>query len=272
MARYVPVTSTSRLPPGAEVFGATINKTGGFRFEATKVGKDTALQQIVKLVQDAQGSKAPIARLADVVSGIFTPIVLSIAVATFAAWFVFAPEEHRFAMALVSAIAVLIIACPCALGLSVPLAMSVALLRAARAGIFIKNPDAIERLQHVQTVILDKTGTLTEGHATVARWHGSDVARDLACALEAQSSHRVARAFQHASGHTLHLVRRVEHVVEAPGLGIDGRLRASTTSLGSDELELPRIATLLSVGGALLVDGTDRGQRFAERLEPAEQQ
>src|SRR5206468_11196299 len=107
---------------GDEVFGATLNRTGSFRFRATRVGKDTALQQIVKLVQDAQGSRAPIARLADVISGIFTPVVLSIAIATFAAWFVLAPTDVRFTIALVNFVAVLIIACPCALGLATPTA------------------------------------------------------------------------------------------------------------------------------------------------------
>jgi Cu+-exporting ATPase len=149
--------------PGAQVYGATINKTGAFRFEATKVGKESALQQIVKLVQDAQGSKAPIARLADVISGIFTPIVLVIAVVTFAAWFILGPTEERFTMALVNFGAVLIIACPCALGLATPTAIMVGTGRGAEHGVLIKGGESLETAHKVGTMVLDKTGTITTG-------------------------------------------------------------------------------------------------------------
>ena len=149
--------------PGDEVFGATLNKTGAFRFEATKVGKDTALQQILKLVQDAQGSKAPIARLADVISGIFTPVVLCVAIATFVAWFVLAPTEVRFTMALVNFVAVLIIACPCALGLATPTAIMVGTGKGAEHGVLIKGGEALETAHRLDTIVLDKTGTITEG-------------------------------------------------------------------------------------------------------------
>jgi Cu+-exporting ATPase len=148
---------------GDEVFGATVNKTGSFRFRATKVGKDTALQQIVRLVQEAQGSRAPIARLADVISGIFTPVVLSIAVATFVVWYLVAPPETRFVMALVNFVAVLIIACPCALGLATPTAILVGTGRGAENGILIKGGEALETAHRLDTVILDKTGTVTQG-------------------------------------------------------------------------------------------------------------
>lgn len=148
---------------GSEVFGATLNKTGAFRFEATKVGRETALQQIVKLVQDAQGSKAPIARLADVISGIFTPVVLCIAIATFAAWFVLAPVDVRFTMALVNFVAVLIIACPCALGLATPTAIMVGTGRGAERGILIKGGESLETAHKLNTIVLDKTGTVTKG-------------------------------------------------------------------------------------------------------------
>ena len=149
--------------PGDEVFGATLNKTGSFRFRATKVGRDTALQQIVRLVQEAQGAKAPIARLADVVSGIFTPIVLCIAIATFAVWFVAAPTEVRFTTALVSFVSVLIIACPCALGLATPTAIMVGTGRGAEHGVLIKGGEALETAHKLQTIVLDKTGTITRG-------------------------------------------------------------------------------------------------------------
>ncbi|MEJ7577680.1 MAG: heavy metal translocating P-type ATPase [Pyrinomonadaceae bacterium] len=148
---------------GDEVFGATLNKTGSFRFQATKVGKDTALQQIVKLVQDAQGSKAPIARTADVISGIFTPIVICIAIATFVIWFTLAPVETRFTFALVNFVAVLIIACPCALGLATPTAIMVGTGRGAENGILVKGGESLETAHKLNTVVLDKTGTITKG-------------------------------------------------------------------------------------------------------------
>ncbi len=148
---------------GDEVFGATMNKTGAFTFEATKVGRETALQQIVRMVQDAQGSKAPIARLADVISGIFTPVVLSIAVATFAAWFILAPTDVRFTMALVNFVAVLIIACPCALGLATPTAIMVGTGLGAEHGVLIKGGETLETAHKLTTIVLDKTGTITKG-------------------------------------------------------------------------------------------------------------
>ncbi|MFN2399349.1 MAG: heavy metal translocating P-type ATPase, partial [Gemmatimonadaceae bacterium] len=149
--------------PGNEVFGATLNKTGSFRFQATKVGRDTALQQIVKLVHDAQGSKAPIARLADVISGIFTPVVICIAIATFVVWFIAAPQDIRFTMALVNFVAVLIIACPCALGLATPTAIMVGTGKGAEHGILIKGGESLETAHKLDTIVLDKTGTITCG-------------------------------------------------------------------------------------------------------------
>ncbi|HEX8243797.1 MAG TPA: heavy metal translocating P-type ATPase [Longimicrobium sp.] len=149
--------------PGDEVFGSTINRTGSFRFRATKVGKDTALQQIVRMVQDAQGHKAPIARLADVISGIFTPVVICIAIAAFVAWFVLAPPETRFTLALVNFVSVLIIACPCALGLATPTAIMVGTGRGAENGVLIKGGESLETAHRLDTIVLDKTGTLTRG-------------------------------------------------------------------------------------------------------------
>jgi P-type Cu+ transporter len=160
--------------PGDEVFGATINKTGSFRFVATKVGRDTVLQQIVKMVEEAQGSKAPIARLADVVSGIFTPVVLSIAIATFVVWFVAAPQETRFTTALVNFVSVLIIACPCALGLATPTAIMVGTGRGAENGVLIKGGESLELAHKLTTIVLDKTGTITRGAPEV-----TDVLTDL---------------------------------------------------------------------------------------------
>ncbi|HEV3471364.1 MAG TPA: copper-translocating P-type ATPase [Pyrinomonadaceae bacterium] len=148
---------------GSEVFGATINKAGLFRFRATKVGRETALQQIVRLVEEAQGSKAPIARVADRVSGVFTPVVICVAVATFVVWFVAAPEEARFTTALVNFVSVLIIACPCALGLATPTAIMVGTGKGAEHGVLVKGGESLETAHRLDTVVLDKTGTITEG-------------------------------------------------------------------------------------------------------------
>jgi Cu+-exporting ATPase len=155
-----PIPATKQA--GDTVIGATINQTGAFRFRATRVGKDTMLAQIVRLVEQAQGSKAPIQRLADVVASYFVPVVMSIAIATFVVWFVAGPPP-ALTLALVSAVAVLIIACPCALGLATPLAIMVSTGKGAEHGILIRSATALETAQKIDTVVLDKTGTLTRG-------------------------------------------------------------------------------------------------------------
>ncbi|GEM82417.1 heavy metal translocating P-type ATPase [Meiothermus hypogaeus] len=148
--------------PGDEVIGATVNTTGSFKFRATKVGKDTALAQIIKMVQDAMGSKAPIARLVDVVSGYFVPAVMIIAVLTFLAWLNFGPSP-ALAYAVVTAVTVLIIACPCAVGMAVPLSLVAGLGKAAEHGVLIRNGEALQTASALKTVVLDKTGTITKG-------------------------------------------------------------------------------------------------------------
>jgi Cu+-exporting ATPase len=155
-----PIPATKQA--GDTVIGATINQTGAFRFRATRVGRDTMLAQIIRLVEQAQGSKAPIQRLADVVASYFVPVVMSIAIATFVVWFVAGPPP-ALTLALVSAVAVLIIACPCALGLATPLAIMVSTGKGAEQGILIRSAAAIETAQKIDTVVLDKTGTLTRG-------------------------------------------------------------------------------------------------------------
>lgn len=152
--------------PGDEVIGATINKTGHFKFLATKVGKDTALAQIIKLVQEAQGSKAPIQRLADVISGYFVPIVISIAIATFIIWFNFGPFP-ALTFALLNFVAVMIIACPCALGLATPTAVMVGTGKGAENGILIKGGESLETAHKLDTIVFDKTGTLTKGEPEI---------------------------------------------------------------------------------------------------------
>jgi len=148
--------------PGDEVIGATVNTTGAFKFKATKVGKDTALAQIVKMVQDAMGSKAPIARLVDVVSSYFVPTVMILAVLTFLIWFNFGPIP-ALAYAVVTAVTVLIIACPCAVGMAVPLSLVAGLGKAAEHGVLIRNGQALQYAAQLKTVVLDKTGTITKG-------------------------------------------------------------------------------------------------------------
>jgi Cu+-exporting ATPase len=186
--------------PGDEVIGGTLNGSGSFIYEATRVGAETVLAQIVRLVQEAQGSRAPIQRLADTVTGVFVPVVLALAGLTFVVWFAFGPEP-AFNMALVNTIAVLIIACPCAMGLAVPTAVMVATGRAARLGILIKGGDALQRASRVTHVLLDKTGTLTEGRPVVVK---ALVTREtkrapsqilaMAAAVEALSEHPLAEA------------------------------------------------------------------------------
>jgi len=185
---------------GAGVFAGTINRSGAFRFEARKVGRGTVLRQMIDLVKQAQGSRAPVARLADVVSGWFTLGVLLAAAATFAAWLFFAP----FAAAMVNAVAVLIIACPCALGLATPTAIMVGTGRGAQHGILIKGGEALETAHRIDTVVLDKTGTLTAGKPRVVRvapldGYSEDEVLRLAASAERYSEHPLAKAILEAA-------------------------------------------------------------------------
>jgi Cu+-exporting ATPase len=191
-----PMPATKRA--GDSVVGATINGTGSLRVRADKVGSDTMLAQIIKMVQQAQASRAPIQRLADTVSGFFVPAVLAIAVATFAIWFTAGPAP-AFTLALVSAIAVLIIACPCALGLATPLSIMVGTGKGARAGILIRSAEALETAHKLDTIVLDKTGTITAGKPALtdlrpAGGFGEDELLALAAAAEADSEHPLAAA------------------------------------------------------------------------------
>jgi P-type Cu+ transporter len=185
---------------GATVFAGTINRAGGFRFRAAKVGRGTLLQQMVELVKQAQGSRAPVARLADVVSAYFTVAVLILALATFGVWLFFAP----FGVAMVNAVAVLIIACPCALGLATPTAIMVGTGRGAERGILIKGGEALEMAHKIDTVVLDKTGTITAGKPRVTRvtaqgtFDESEVLR-MAASAEHYSEHPLGKAIVEAA-------------------------------------------------------------------------
>ncbi len=183
---------------GDSVFGATMNSTGALRLVATKVGADSALQQIVRLVQEAQGSKAPIARLADKISGVFVPIVIAIAVVTFAVWWFGSPVDSRLSMALVTAVSVLIIACPCALGLATPTAIMVGTGRGAEKGILIKGGEALETAHKLTAIVLDKTGTITHGKPAV-----TDVIPASGGTLDEREMLRLAASAEQHSEHPL---------------------------------------------------------------------
>ena len=226
--------------PGDEVIGATLNKTGSFKFRATKVGKETALAQIIKLVEEAQGSKPPIARLADVIASYFVPVVIGIATLTFLAWFFFGPEP-AFTYALLNFIAVLIIACPCALGLATPTSIIVGTGKGAEHGILIRGGEALETAHKLKAIVLDKTGTLTEGEPRL-----TDVIAD---GLPEEELLRVAAAAERGSEHPLGeaIVReaeargllnglKVEGFKALPGRGVRARVEGRAILLGNLKL------------------------------------
>jgi Cu+-exporting ATPase len=189
---------------GESVFAATMNTTGALRLVATKVGADSSLQQIVRLVREAQGSKAPISRLADRISGVFVPVVIVIALATFTIWWLASPADTRLSMALIVAVSVLIIACPCALGLATPTAIMVGTGRGAELGILMKSGEALETAHKVSAIILDKTGTITEGRPALtdvipAPGFASDELLRLAAGAERSSEHPIADAIVRAA-------------------------------------------------------------------------
>jgi Cu+-exporting ATPase len=195
----MPVTKEA----GAKVIGGTLNQTGAFIMRAEKVGRDTMLAQIVQMVATAQRSRAPIQRLADQVAGWFVPAVILVALVAFAAWAIFGPQP-RFAFGLVAAVTVLIIACPCALGLATPMSIMVGVGRGATAGVLIKNAEALERMERIDTLVVDKTGTLTEGRPKVVAlvpvqgMNETELLR-LAASVEKSSEHPLARAIMDAA-------------------------------------------------------------------------
>ena len=223
---------------GDRVIGATVNKTAALEVRATAVGAASVLARIVTLMKEAQGSQAPIQRLADRIAAVFVPVVISIAIATFAAWLVI-PDAPSFTSALTAAVAVLIIACPCAMGLAVPTAVMVATGRGASAGILIKGGEPLERLASVDTIVFDKTGTLTIGAPTVvdsAFADGEDHAAllGLAAAIEAKSEHPLATAIVAFAGTTPSAV--VDHVMAIAGKGISGTVEGHAVIAGTEAL------------------------------------
>jgi Cu+-exporting ATPase len=224
--------------PGDEVIGATINKTGSFKFRATRVGKDTFLAQIVKLVQQAQGSKAPIQRLADRVTGWFVPVVIAIAIATFIIWY---NIMGNVTMALITTVGVLIIACPCALGLATPTSIMVGTGKGAENGILIKGVDSLELAHKLQTIVLDKTGTITQGKPTVTDFvtvNGTANSNELkllhlAASVERNSEHPLAEAVvQYAQSQGVELTDSQEFEAIA-GSGVQGYVSNQWVQIGT---------------------------------------
>jgi Cu+-exporting ATPase len=226
---------------GDAVYAATMNTTGALRVRTTRIGSDTALQQIVRLVQQAQGSKPPIARLADRISGIFVPCVMVVAVAAFVAWWVLGPAEARLNTALIVSVSVLIIACPCALGLATPTAVMVGTGRGAEMGILIRGGEALETAHLLTAVVLDKTGTITEGRPSVTDLVVFDGAAEhevlrLAASAERHSEHPLAAAVVRAAkDRGLDLVEPSDFAA-TPGLGVAATVDGRSVLVGSEDL------------------------------------
>ncbi|MCD2185447.1 copper-translocating P-type ATPase [Rhizobium sp. GN54] len=225
---------------GSKLIGGTMNQTGAFVMEAGKVGRDTMLSQIVQMVADAQRSRAPIQRLADEVSGWFVPVVIVIAIVSFASWMLFGPEP-RFAHGLVAAVAVLIIACPCALGLATPMSIMVGVGRGARLGVLIKNAEALERFEKVDTLVVDKTGTLTEGRPKVTAIIPSDQVSEtellrLAATLENSSEHPLALAIVNAARERDVPIGNAKDFDSPVGKGVTGKVDGRAIILGSHRI------------------------------------
>ncbi|CAD7036069.1 copper-transporting P-type ATPase [Pseudorhizobium endolithicum] len=225
---------------GSTLIGGTMNQTGGFIMEAGKVGRDTVLSQIVRMVADAQRSRAPIQRLADEVSGWFVPVVIVVALVAFAAWMIYGPEP-RFAHGLVAAVAVLIIACPCALGLATPMSIMVGVGRGASLGVLIKNAEALERFEKVDTLVVDKTGTLTEGRPKVtaiapAEGISEDELLRLAATVERSSEHPLALAIVNAAGERGIALGDAIDFDSPVGKGVTGTVDGKRLILGSHRI------------------------------------
>jgi P-type Cu+ transporter len=222
---------------GGKVIAGTLNQSGSFVMRADKVGRDTLLSQIVQMVAQAQRSRAPIQRMADRVAGWFVPTVILVALLAFSAWAMFGPEP-RFAFGLVAAVSVLIIACPCALGLATPMSIMVGVGRGAEAGVLIKNAEALERMERIDTLVVDKTGTLTEGKPKVvsivpaAGFEEADILR-LAASVERSSEHPLADAIMRAAKARNLTLATVEAFDSPTGKGVTGKVEGRTVQLGN---------------------------------------
>jgi Cu+-exporting ATPase len=226
---------------GAAVFGATINNTGAFRFRVTKVGRDTVLAQIVQLVSDAQGSRAPIQRLADRVSGVFVPVVIGLALLTLVGWLVLGPAGSRLPLALTTFVSVLIIACPCALGLATPTAIMVGTGKGAEYGVLIRNAEALEKAYQVDTILLDKTGTITQGAPALTDllplpgYQAADLLPLLA-AVERQSEHPLAAAVVRYAESQHAPILAATGFQATPGQGAAATVQGQAVLIGNERL------------------------------------
>src|SRR6202041_2834177 len=261
---------------GDKVIGGTMNQSGAFVMRADKIGRDTVLAQIVQMVAQAQRSRAPIQRLADQVSGWFVPLVIAVAALAFAAWAIWGPEP-RLTYGLLAAISVLIIACPCALGLATPMSIMVGIGRGAQAGVLIKDAEALERLEKVDTLVVDKTGTLTVGKSTVvalkpANGVSEETLLKLAATLERGSEHPLAAAILHAAADRNLVLAKVDGFESVPGKGVSGTIdgrkvalgnRAMMQAVGIDTSALEEMANTLREQGAtavfVAIDGAASG-------------
>jgi Cu+-exporting ATPase len=273
--------------PGAPVYGGTLNQGGSFVFRATRVGRDTALQQIVRQVERAQSEKPPIQRLADVVSGVFTPIVIVIAIAAAITWAVVGPPGARFALALTTFVSVLIVSCPCALGLATPMAVVVGTGRGAELGVLFRTGEALEAAHAVEVVVLDKTGTLTQGQPTLTDsfaepgFQEGEVLR-VAASAEAGSEHPLGAAIARAAAARSLPKSKATRFAAVAGRGIEAVVDGHDVLLGNraflrergvaTDLDDPRVAGLAAAGKTpifVAIDGRLAGiLAVADRIKP----
>ena len=245
---------------GDEVIGASLNKTGSFILKATKIGKDTALSQIIQLVEQAQGSKAPIAKLADKVSGVFVPIVIVLALVSGLAWYFLGQESWVFALTIT--ISVLVIACPCALGLATPTAIMVGTGKGAENGILLKSGEALEEANHVNMVVFDKTGTITNGTPVVtdvvtADSTDADALIRLAASLEVASEHPLGEAIVEKAKEQGTALEEATNFEAIPGFGIKGHVGETLVFLGNEKW--------MRENGLATVGMNDKANHFAEQ-------
>ncbi|VTS00822.1 heavy metal translocating P-type ATPase [Tuwongella immobilis] len=257
--------------PGDRIIGGTINTIGRIRMEVTTLGRDTMLQQIIRIVQQAQGTKPPIQQIADRIAAVFVPIVLGIAAVTFLAWWIWGSPENRIAMASLASISVLMIACPCALGLATPTAFLVGTGRGAQLGILVRNAVALQHAERIGMVLLDKTGTLTEGKPTLTEihpesgWSESQLLQ-WAASIESGSEHPIAKAIVAASAERQLALLPVDSVRAIPGKGVEGICRDRRVQIGNarylNELGIPLPMDEIAPGETRMgvaVDGTLAG-------------
>lgn len=259
---------------GDKVVGATLNKTGTFLMSAEKIGADTVLAQIIKLVQEAQGSKAPIQRVADLISSYFVPIVIILAILTFMAWYAFGPEP-RLLFSILNTVAVLIIACPCAMGLATPTAIMVGTGKGAGAGILIKDAKSLETAHKINAIVFDKTGTLTQGKPAVTDiismkqkvWNMEQILQ-IAASLERGSEHSLADAIVKAAEEKKLKLDKAENFMAIPGFGVEGTINNQKFVFGNQRLmekegvglseQISKIEELESQGKTVMMLVADR--------------